>query len=274
MTSTINASTVAGIVTTADTSGVLQLQTAGTAALTVDASQNVGIGTTTLTNKFNVAGAIQSSSTLAAIGVNTVALSQESAYSRLAAFGPNSSTAGTLYLYVIDSAGGNQNGMIIGPTGNVTMGKNISVGGATPTTAGTGITFPATQSASSDVNTLDDYEEGTWTPVINPATGTVTSSVVAGTYVKVGRQVTLNYSAQLTGGTITAVSSIGGFPFAVQNVAISASGSCREFYATGNLWSLTAGPSATAANLIKYDNTSACSNIFAWSGTFTYQTST
>jgi hypothetical protein len=45
MTSTINASTTAGLVQTADTSGVLALQTAGTAAVTVDASQNVGIGT-------------------------------------------------------------------------------------------------------------------------------------------------------------------------------------------------------------------------------------
>jgi hypothetical protein len=42
---TINASTSAGLVQTADTSGVLQLQTAGTNAVTVDASQNVGIGT-------------------------------------------------------------------------------------------------------------------------------------------------------------------------------------------------------------------------------------
>jgi len=47
MTATINASTSAGVVTTADTSGILQLQTNGTAALTVDASQNVGIGTAT-----------------------------------------------------------------------------------------------------------------------------------------------------------------------------------------------------------------------------------
>jgi len=39
MTSTINASTTAGIVTTADTSGVLALQTAGTTAVTIDASQ-------------------------------------------------------------------------------------------------------------------------------------------------------------------------------------------------------------------------------------------
>jgi hypothetical protein len=45
MTTTINASTSAGLVQTADTSGVLALQTAGTTAVTVDASQNVGIGT-------------------------------------------------------------------------------------------------------------------------------------------------------------------------------------------------------------------------------------
>jgi hypothetical protein len=39
MTTTINASTTAGLVQTADTSGILALQTAGTTAVTVDASQ-------------------------------------------------------------------------------------------------------------------------------------------------------------------------------------------------------------------------------------------
>ena len=45
MTTTINASTSSGLINTADTSGILQLQTAGTAALTIDTSANVGIGT-------------------------------------------------------------------------------------------------------------------------------------------------------------------------------------------------------------------------------------
>ena len=54
MTATINASTTAGVVTTADTSGILQLQTNGTAALTVDASQNVGIGTASPSSKLHV----------------------------------------------------------------------------------------------------------------------------------------------------------------------------------------------------------------------------
>jgi hypothetical protein len=57
MASTINASTSSGLVSTADTSGVLQIQTAGTTAVTVDASQNVGIGTSSPSNKLVVSSA-------------------------------------------------------------------------------------------------------------------------------------------------------------------------------------------------------------------------
>jgi hypothetical protein len=47
MASSINASTsgAGGVITTADNTGILNLQTASTTAVTVDASQNVGIGT-------------------------------------------------------------------------------------------------------------------------------------------------------------------------------------------------------------------------------------
>jgi hypothetical protein len=57
MASSINASTsgAGGVITTADSSGVLNIQTAGNTAVTVDASQNVGIGTTTPSGKFHVA---------------------------------------------------------------------------------------------------------------------------------------------------------------------------------------------------------------------------
>jgi hypothetical protein len=52
MASIINASTsgAGGVITTADASGQLELQTAGTTAVTIDASQNVGIGTVSPTN--------------------------------------------------------------------------------------------------------------------------------------------------------------------------------------------------------------------------------
>ena len=46
MASTINSNTSSGVVVTSDTSGVLQLQTAGTTAVTIDASQQVGFGVT------------------------------------------------------------------------------------------------------------------------------------------------------------------------------------------------------------------------------------
>jgi hypothetical protein len=121
MPSIINATTTTGLVSSADNSGSLQLATNnGTTAVTIGTDQKVGIGTSTLTNRLNVAGAIQSSSTLVAVEANTVALSQEASYSRLAAFGPNSSTGGTLYLYSISSNGSVQNGQIIDPAGRVT----------------------------------------------------------------------------------------------------------------------------------------------------------
>jgi hypothetical protein len=63
----------------------------------------------------------------------------------------------------------------------------IGVGNATPAASGAGITFPATQSASTDANTLDDYEEGTWTPTSSG----VTFSSASGTYTKIGRLVYL-----------------------------------------------------------------------------------
>ena len=64
----------------------------------------------------------------------------------------------------------------IDQAGNVTLQKNISVGGATVTTSGTGITFPATQSASTNANTLDDYDEYTATSAA--CTGAITTAAI------------------------------------------------------------------------------------------------
>jgi hypothetical protein len=61
----------------------------------------------------------------------------------------------------------------------------IVVSGTTPTL--NGITFPATQVPSADANTLDDYEEGTWTPTISAGAGTITTSSFSGAkYTKIG----------------------------------------------------------------------------------------
>jgi hypothetical protein len=54
---TLNANSSTGFIATSDTSGVLQLQTGGTTAVTVDASQNVGIGTASPAQKLHLASA-------------------------------------------------------------------------------------------------------------------------------------------------------------------------------------------------------------------------
>jgi hypothetical protein len=101
----------------ANTIGIV---TAGTERVRVNSSGSVGVGTTTLTNKFNVAGAIQSTSTLVAIDPSSVAMSQESGFSRIAAFGTDSSTPGTLDLMVISTNGGVQRGVRIDSLGRLT----------------------------------------------------------------------------------------------------------------------------------------------------------
>jgi len=76
--------------------------------------------------------------------------------------------------------------MVLDTAGTVKAYSTISVGNVTPSSSGAGITFPATQSASTDANTLDDYEEGTWTPSLG---GNTTYNAQTGTYTKVGRMV-------------------------------------------------------------------------------------
>jgi hypothetical protein len=86
----------------------------------------------------------------------------------------------------------------------------IGVGGATASASGAGITFPASQSASTDANTLDDYEEGTWTPSVG---GTATYTAQVGRYTKVGRLVTVScYFGVSSLGTGSATT-ISGLPF-------------------------------------------------------------
>ena len=81
------------------------------------------------------------------------------------------------------------------------------------------VVFPATQVASSDPNTLDDYEEGTWTPVFTcntPGDLSVSYGTQVGRYTKIGRQVTLTCSiaATITHTTASSIVKITGVPTA------------------------------------------------------------
>jgi hypothetical protein len=90
-----------------------------------------------------------------------------------------------------------------------TNGALVLQGGDTAA-SGVGIAFPATQVASSNANTLDDYEEGTWTPT--NADNITINSIVYAVYTKIGNTVTANcwIKVDLTSSSFQ----LGGFPFA------------------------------------------------------------
>jgi hypothetical protein len=75
------------------------------------------------------------------------------------------------------------------------------------------IKFPATQVPSSDANTLDDYEEGTWTPTASVALG-----LAIGRYFKIGKIVFANYVINITGTASANAATLGGLPFACNNI--------------------------------------------------------
>jgi hypothetical protein len=115
-------------------------------------------------------------------------------------------------------------------TGNLVIGSGAN-----------GITFPATQSASSDANTLDDYEEGTWSPTLG---GNATYSNQQGNYIKIGAFVyvvgIIVVSSLGTGSTTT----ITGLPFTTATQDERYGGSIAYF----------GGLATNALNLLVFSN--------------------
>ena len=107
----------------------------------------------------------------------------------------------------------------------ITNAGHVLVGTATVNTSGAklqtsnGLTFPATAVASADPNTLDDYEEGTWTPqAVSTGTGaTATATIAFGSYVKIGKAV--HFTLRFEGTSAAAGSFVyQNFPFTSANV--------------------------------------------------------
>jgi hypothetical protein len=150
-------------------------------------------------------------------------------------------------------------------TGTVTAAGLVDLSGA----AAGQIKFPGTQNASSNVNTLDDYEEGTWTPTLGGAGGTSgqTYSVRTGVYTKIGNTVTVAFDVTLSAkGTITGNVEIQGLPFALQGCpAVGA----FAWNATATNWVNMVGYMGTAATVIQVFGAAA-----AGTSTFTALTTT
>jgi hypothetical protein len=148
-----------------------------------------------------------------------------------------------------------------------TSGTTLALQGGT-VSSGTGITFPATQSASSNANTLDDYEEGTWTATLSVGTNNATMGGNTCSYTKIGRTVT--FSGLVATTSVSGLSGalrLTGLPFSVQNNSYSYGG-CACTYATGMV--LVAGQAITAVT----ESNSTYLTLYKWSaiaGTETLQ---
>jgi hypothetical protein len=109
-------------------------------------------------------------------------------------------------------------------TGDIAVGRNLTVGGSFVTN---GIQFPSAQVDSSDPNTLDDYEEGTWIPTLGGEGGEDSQIYQTGkrngSYIKIGNKVTAGMYIQFDSsqmpnnpgqGNIYGHLVLKGFPFA------------------------------------------------------------
>lgn len=118
------------------------------------------------------------------------------------------------------------------------------------------VAFPAAQNPSTDVNTLDDYEEGVWTPVLGGSGGTSgqTYTTQVGKYVKIGKLVHAYGQIVLSNkGTITTLCQIQGLPFTSENTTgLNAPLVVSYFANMGSNWCSLGGqvlPNTTVSSL-------------------------
>ena len=197
-------------------------------AVTIDSSQNVGIGTSSPSELLEVNGNIR-------VGVG-------------------SQTAPSLQIGDNDTgifdAGANAIGFTTAGTEKVRIlsGGSVAIGAISASqklhVEGSIYTSGSLYVGGTDIaNALDDYEEGTWTPSLEGTTTNPTLSYnhQVGRYTKIGRTVTIDFYIQLnttgnSGGTGDLL--INGFPFGVGSLGTHGkSGLCmytQGFSTVGN----------------------------------------
>lgn len=148
----------------------------------------------------------------------------------------------------------------------VVFSSAVTVSTGTLTLGQGQIVFPATQVASAGANTLDDYEEGSWTPVLGGAGGTSgqTYTNQLGRYVKVGKIVHVSFFITLSAkGTITGALQVQGLPFAA-GASVGATVALPYYVSLNTSWvSLGAIVFGGTSALSVYGNTAAAATVTA-----------
>lgn len=165
-------------------------------------------------------------------------------------------------------------------TANTERWRVNSTGNLVAAASGLGIDFSATAGTGTS-ELLNDYEEGTWTPVIG---GDATYLQQIGYYTKIGRLVTVNFLLQVNVKGTGSAAAISGLPYATANVGGRSSGSLGYWASTAiNVISIIptipqAGGSAlifstsAAASTSNTDSAAVIGNGTYLMGSLTYQT--
>ena len=120
--------------------------------------------------------------------------------------------------------------------GGATLTDNITF-----SASGKGVHLGVTSATAS--NLLDDYEEGTWTPVISADATPTAYATQVGVYTKVGRQVTVIFTFNIStiGSFAGAAVKVTGFPFTSGDLSthtfgtLFLDGTATEVQAAGDL---------------------------------------
>jgi hypothetical protein len=178
---------------------------------------SAGIGTT---GSVNTSGIITATSFFGS-GANLTGVAGTSVFAAGSAAAPSISPTGDsntgIFFPAADTiafAEGGAEAMRVDSSGRLLIGTSSGNANGGPLQLSGGITFPATAVAATDVNTLDDYEEGTWTPVVDgTTTGTASYITQTGSYVKVGRLVHISLNLTWTSGTGAGALKVTNLPF-------------------------------------------------------------
>ena len=242
--------------------------------LAIDSSGKIGIGTTSPSQKLTVAysnGTAWSTSNLG-VGMkveNTNAVNGVASGIELRSF-QNNGGASIQYIHAVNDGVSSYGSDLVfstrvAYTGAYRESCRITNAGNLKFPNGHGIDFSATSNgtnATSVNETLNDYEEGTWTPT-TPSGGGGWNSVSSAMYRKVGKIVFLTFYGGLASQTSTNALKVGGFPYAAAggNHYSYLYGRVEGYASSDAVWQVTTGSSEATLffnnNVVGYNNFSA-----------------